>query len=135
MAKTQHLSITGMHCASCVSKIERALKDVPNVTAANVNLITKSATVTGDANEKNLLAAVSQAGYEASVQNDAQQQTQESDSAEQRFLQRTMLKMIVAFVVGIPLVLAPFLPVFPDLSTTTGRWVWGVIGIITLAVM
>ena len=55
----------GMTCASCVARVERALKTVPGVTAANVNLATERATVTGTADLASLIGAIADAGYEA----------------------------------------------------------------------
>jgi heavy metal translocating P-type ATPase len=57
--------IEGMTCASCVARVERALKTVPGVTAANVNLATERATVTGTADLASLIGAIADAGYEA----------------------------------------------------------------------
>jgi Cu+-exporting ATPase len=63
------LEITGMTCASCVRRIERALASVPGVTAAVVNLAAESADVAldGPAGAGALIAAVADAGYEAAV--------------------------------------------------------------------
>ena len=59
------LSVQGMTCASCVGRVERALKAVPGVEQAAVNLATERATVRGLADAAPLLAAVQKAGYEA----------------------------------------------------------------------
>jgi Cu+-exporting ATPase len=61
------LRVTGMTCAGCVSHVERALKGVPGVEAAEVNLVTERATVTAGAGVEPaaLVAAVARAGYEA----------------------------------------------------------------------
>lgn len=62
------LAIKGMTCASCVARIERALKAVPGVSSANVNLATEWATVdftAGAVDGAALEAAVAAAGYEA----------------------------------------------------------------------
>ncbi|WP_147294061.1 copper ion binding protein, partial [Ciceribacter selenitireducens] len=61
------LSIQGMTCASCVGRVERALKAVSGVTEAVVNLATERATVRGGANTAELIAAIADAGYEAEV--------------------------------------------------------------------
>jgi Cu+-exporting ATPase len=63
---TVSLSISGMTCASCVARVERALTNVPGVTRASVNLATEKAqvTVVGVPVER-LIAAVEKAGYEA----------------------------------------------------------------------
>ena len=69
MTRTTTLSITGMTCASCVARLERALSRTPGVESASVNLATERATVVHDpqvASVESLLAAVSDAGYEAS---------------------------------------------------------------------
>jgi Au+-exporting ATPase len=64
VARTE-LAIEGMHCASCVGRVEAALKAVPGVTAASVNLATEQASVTGSAGTEALVAAVRAAGYTA----------------------------------------------------------------------
>ncbi len=64
-APTQDFAITGMTCASCVGRVERALLAVPGVSAATVNLATESARVDGIASPDALLAAIRKAGYEA----------------------------------------------------------------------
>jgi P-type Cu+ transporter len=64
---TLDLGIGGMTCASCVSRVERALKKVPGVTDATVNLATESARVAfapGEQMEARLRRAVRDAGYE-----------------------------------------------------------------------
>ena len=60
------LTIEGMHCASCVARIERALSDVDGVAEASVNLATERAAVTGEALDAAALRdAVEAAGYTA----------------------------------------------------------------------
>ena len=64
------LQITGMHCASCVSHVEKGLKSVPGVSDARVNLATNEAAVVFDdakANVNQLVTAVKSAGYGASI--------------------------------------------------------------------
>ena len=63
----QELLIEGMTCASCVGRVERALKAVPGVQSASVNLATERASVQGSAAPAALLAAIEKAGYVASV--------------------------------------------------------------------
>ena len=70
------LQITGMTCASCVARVEKALLQVPGVSLAEVNLATEKATVSmlgQKADMAALLAAVKQAGYSAApVSNNGQ---------------------------------------------------------------
>jgi Cu+-exporting ATPase len=59
-------AVRGMTCASCVARVEKALKKVPGVVDASVNLATEQASVRGAALDADALAAaVAQAGYEA----------------------------------------------------------------------
>ena len=64
------LQVDDMSCASCVGRVERALKAVPGVASASVNLATERATVTGVAPVEALLAAADRAGYPAQVLDD-----------------------------------------------------------------
>ena len=60
------LPITGMTCASCVRRVEKALQKVPGVATASVNLATEQATVSYDpaqASTTQIQAAVENAGY------------------------------------------------------------------------
>src|SRR5690606_12622318 len=59
------LSVEGMTCASCVGRVERALKAVPGVTGAAVNLVSERATIEGSADAAALIAAIATAGYDA----------------------------------------------------------------------
>lgn len=64
---TIELSVTGMTCASCVGRVEKALKAVPGVSSASVNLATERASITaaGGVPASALIQAVAKAGYEA----------------------------------------------------------------------
>ncbi|MEH6647355.1 heavy metal translocating P-type ATPase [Sulfitobacter sp.] len=64
-ASTVELAIDGMTCASCVGRVERALRAVLGVTEATVNLATERATVRGSVDATILIAAVADVGYEA----------------------------------------------------------------------
>jgi Cu+-exporting ATPase len=73
MAGTQSvtLTVTGMHCAACAGRVERALAGVPGVSSAAVNLATGTARVAFDpdrATPAALVAAVSAAGYGAEAE-------------------------------------------------------------------
>ena len=59
---TKTMKIEGMMCAHCSGRVEKALNDLPGVTAA-VNLEAGTASVTGDAADDVLTKAVTDAGY------------------------------------------------------------------------
>ncbi len=63
--QTVTLPVEGMTCASCVGRVERALRAVPGVTEANVNLTTERAQITmADLDRGRLVAAIEAAGYD-----------------------------------------------------------------------
>ena len=105
------LDIHGMTCASCVSRVEKALKAVPGVTGAEVNLAIERATVRvlkSATSNAALVAAVARAGYEAAVH--AQDQAVTAGQ-EQRDLWRDRLPVIAGVLLSAPLAL----PMFGDL--------------------
>jgi len=65
--KKYKITISGMHCASCASNIERSLKKVSGVKEANVSLMLKKGRVECDdsVSEEELRKAVARAGYKA----------------------------------------------------------------------
>lgn len=96
------LSIDGMTCASCVSRVEKALKAVPGVKEANVNLATERATIIGTANIDALISAVDKAGYDAKeIQAAIPNQTEHLEKKDQ---ERAALKrdLILATVLALP---------------------------------
>ena len=67
------LSIQGMHCAGCATKVEEALREVPGVATVAVDLDHDTAIIEGGGEPQNLLSAVKSAGYTASIVPDIQQ--------------------------------------------------------------
>ncbi|MDR0235127.1 heavy metal translocating P-type ATPase [Acinetobacter sp.] len=120
------LAIDGMTCASCVSRVEKALKAVSGVKEANVNLATERATVTGHASVSALIAAIDQAGYDAKeVQSAVSNQTEHLEKKDQ---ERTELKrdLILATVLALPVfILEMGSHIFPSLH----HWIAQTIGI------
>ncbi len=101
-ASTVELSIEGMTCASCVSRVEKALNAVNGVSTANVNLATERATVTGTASIESLIAAIDKAGYDAKqIQAATPDQTEQLEKKDQ---ERAELKrdLIIATVLALP---------------------------------
>ncbi len=58
--------VTGMSCAACSSRVEKAVSKVPGVTSCSVSLLTNSMGVEGTASEQEIIKAVADAGYGAS---------------------------------------------------------------------
>ncbi|WP_445404998.1 heavy metal translocating P-type ATPase [Acinetobacter vivianii] len=101
-ANTVELSIEGMTCASCVSRVEKALNAVAGVKTANVNLATERATVNGTASIESLIAAIDKAGYDAKeIQAAAPDQSEQLEKKDQ---ERAELKrdLILATILALP---------------------------------
>ena len=60
-------TVTGMSCAACSARVEKAVSKVPGVEACSVSLLTNSMGVEGTASDSAIIAAVTEAGYGASV--------------------------------------------------------------------
>ena len=65
-------NVTGMSCAACVARVEKAVSKVPGVTGCSVSLLTNAMGVEGTASEEAIIHAVEEAGYGASVKGAAQ---------------------------------------------------------------
>jgi Cu+-exporting ATPase len=104
------LSIDGMTCASCVGRVERALGKVAGVKSVSVNLANERAhlELLGRIDPQTLIAAVSKAGYGASVWEAEHPLT---DNQQQR-LHRERLALIMAIALALPLVLPMLLQPF-----------------------
>jgi Cu+-exporting ATPase len=133
------LDITGMTCASCVRRVEKALSKVPGVETANVNLATEKATVAFDPTQtelSNLWAAVEKAGYgvkQPQLTLDTQPTLQESnpvlleaktenaqsdpkEAERTRELQELWRKSMFSLVVGLLMMAMMYLPFHLDMS-------------------
>ncbi|MDO4323454.1 MAG: heavy metal translocating P-type ATPase [Lachnospiraceae bacterium] len=63
----QQYTVTGMSCAACSARVEKAVSKVPGVTGCSVSLLTNSMGVEGDASAEQVIRAVEEAGYGASL--------------------------------------------------------------------
>ncbi|WP_291491941.1 heavy metal translocating P-type ATPase [Desulfurella sp.] len=100
---TKIYQVNGMSCAACAINVEKALKKVPGVITASVNIATEKASVTIDPNivsERDMAKAVQMAGYELLINQDKQSLNQ--DDSNQK-LKKAKLKMIWAWVITGPL--------------------------------
>ena len=127
-----NFAIQGMHCASCVARVEGALGKVPGVTGPRVNLATERAAFRVDpavTTEAEVERAIAQAGYAATRdewQPGAGAQTLRDDRARQVAAWRT--RLIVGVVGTVPLVLLGIAPMVVALSPATLRFTGWVMG-------
>lgn len=76
----EQYTVTGMSCAACQTRVEKAVSKVPGVTSCSVSLLTNSMGVEGTASSSEIIAAVQAAGYRASVKG-AEKSDGDGDSA------------------------------------------------------
>ncbi len=130
-AATLDLSVEGMTCASCVGRVEKALKAVPGVAEATVNLATERAHVRGNVNADTLVAAIAAAGYEARPI-DAGASADEEAANERKDAERAALKrdLTLAAVLTLPVFVlemgSHLIPGMHDLILRTigAQWNW-----------
>ena len=98
------LSIAGMHCASCVQRVEKELAAIRGVVEASVNLATERAivTVTGPVDEAGLVGAVGRAGYEARVSRDAAGEDRARENARRAELVSLRRRWLIALALWLP---------------------------------
>ncbi len=105
--ETLRIPVTGMTCAACSARVQRALEKQPGVNTANVNLMMKSATVTFDPMEvspQSLVTTIESTGYGASLANPDQTAFEEQearDRAQAREYQELRTKAFVSALIGV----------------------------------
>lgn len=72
-------NVTGMSCASCVARVEKAVNKVEGVTSCSVNLLTNSMSVDGDVKSSDVISAVEKAGYGASLKGNSSKENKSND--------------------------------------------------------
>jgi Cu+-exporting ATPase len=105
-AEKVQLKISGMHCAGCVSNVERALLKTGGVTDAAVNLTTEKAHVTyspDDTDLSALIQSVQKAGYDAVL--DREETAEQAADEEEQKWQVARKRMIVAWALTVPVML------------------------------
>ena len=128
------LLLTGMSCASCVSKVQNALQSVDGVEVARVNLAERSALVTGHPNNEALIAAVKNAGYGAEIIEDEGERRERQQQMSQASMKRFQWQAALGLLLGIPLMgwglFGGSMTLTPETQTP-----WLIVGIVTLLVM
>ena len=112
----EQFDVTGMTCAACSGRVERAVKKIPGVTDVAVNLLTNSMGVEGDAAPAEIIAAVEKAGYGAALKA-AKKEAAAADREDALTDKETplMVKRLIASVAFL----------LPLLYISMGNMMWG----------
>lgn len=128
------LSIGGLKCAGCVGAVELALRAVPGVEEAGVNLVERTARVRGAMSPEALIAAVRAAGYEAAEMRGLEDEASLSQAEDVQF-RRLLRRFWVAAALAVPLMLLDLFHLLPEMHQPGGRLFWFGAGILTLGVL
>lgn len=109
-------NVTGMSCAACSARVEKAVGKVPGVTSCSVSLLTNSMGVEGDVPPEQIIAAVEQAGYGASEKGAGEKKQSGADASALEDKETPVLKRRLIASVGFLLVLMYF---------SMGHMMWG----------
>lgn len=109
----KEFDITGMSCAACSARIEKAVSKVENVNSVSVNLLTNSMAVDGTADNQTIIDAVVNAGYGASVKGTKNKSSEKESIKDTQTPQ--MIKRLVASVVLL----------IPLMYVSMGHMMWG----------
>ena len=113
----EQYTVSGMSCAACSARVEKAVSKVPGVTSCSVSLLTNSMGVEGSADPASIISAVEAAGYGASVKGaDKKANTLAADEAALEDKETPVLKRRLIASVGFLLVLMYF---------SMGHMMWG----------
>lgn len=107
-------NVTGMSCAACSSRVEKAVSKVEGVQSCSVSLLTNSMGVEGSASDESIIAAVEKAGYGASVAGTEKKQSAETDQLKDKDTPVLMHRLIAS--VGFLVVL---------MYISMGHMMWG----------
>lgn len=99
----KQFDVTGMSCAACSSKVEKAVSAVDGVSSCAVNLLTNSMTVEGVASENDIISAVEKAGYGASVKGREKKASADADSLKDTETPKIRNRLIWSVVFLTPL--------------------------------
>ena len=109
-------NVTGMSCAACSARVEKAVSKVPGVTSCSVSLLTNSMGVEGTASAQDIIAAVEGAGYGASEKGTAQKKSSAPREEALQDRETPALKQRLIWSVGFLVVLMYF---------SMGHMMWG----------
>ena len=135
--KAQELIIDGAGCASCVGKIETALKNVNGVDNAQMNFALRTVVVDGEVDSEDLVQAIESIGYNARSAEDTSDDEllDEKEIADQKYYTSLMRQMWIALGLGVPLMIYSIAGGPMTVETTLERGIWLFIGILCAAIM
>lgn len=131
--KVYLLDVKTLHCASCVTTIEKKLNSLMGVSSVSVNFANKTVKIEAATKLEMILDSLQAIGYPATLHTEETISLEDEDA--RRNYHKLLLKSLVSILVGIPLFLDLFFPWLPSLATPKIQWVWVIISFIVLLVL
>ena len=133
----QSFIIEGASCASCVSKIEKALNNVSGVEQVEMNFAQRIVSVDGNVDSSTLIKAVQNIGYDAKLMSNESEQDalDEKAQADEAHYKKLMRNVYMALGLGVPLMLYGLFIGDMSVNSSTQRIVWLIVGLVTLGIM
>jgi len=131
------LVVEGASCASCVGKIEEALKAISGVESAQMNFALRTVSVTGNVKPETLIKKIQSLGYDAKSTSDATdaQLLDEKEVADQKYYRLLLKQVTIALSLGVPLMIYSLLGGPMTVDTTLERGIWLFIGLLCAGIM
>ena len=107
--------VTGMTCAACSARVEKAVSSLDDVNSCSVNLLTNSMIVEGSASSEEIIKAVEDAGYGASLQGTKADSKEHKDDALKDIETPKMVKRLITSVILL----------IPLMYVSMGHMMWG----------
>ena len=90
--------VTGMSCAACQARVEKAVSGVEGVSSCSVSLLTNSMGIEGSASDKAIIEAVEKAGYGAEIMEDLQLEDRESPVLAKRLISSIIILIFLMYL-------------------------------------
>ncbi|MBQ7005512.1 MAG: copper-translocating P-type ATPase [Clostridia bacterium] len=119
-------NVTGMSCAACSARVEKAVNIVEGVESCSVNLLTNTLTVEGTAAEKDIITAVKKAGYGIKTdkvavdRNDTDEEDKETKTVTVRLITSLILVAVLMYIAMGHMLSLPQLPLLEENSVVNG---------------
>ncbi|MEJ2762814.1 copper-translocating P-type ATPase [Photobacterium sp. MCCC 1A19761] len=129
------LMLSGMTCASCVASVEKAIRNVPGVTRASVNLAERTALVAGDAPVERLITAITDAGYGAELSEDEHSRRERQQAENAQLYRRHLRNSLIALGAGLPMMGWGIFGGSMMITSTASQLGWGAVGLVTFVML
>ncbi|MBA6289108.1 heavy metal translocating P-type ATPase [Colwellia sp. MB3u-4] len=134
---TQELIIEGAGCASCVGKIETALKNINGVDSAEMNFALRTVSIVGKVGPNVLIKAIETIGYNAKSASDRSDNDllDEKELADQKYYTVLIRQVWIALGLGVPLMIYSVFGGPMTVETSLERGIWLFIGVLCAGIM